>query len=123
MVVSIPVYDVKDWWFTTCVPHFLEHNAGIHPPDAGSDVCLLLAGGHSPLPITLPSAVSEIFNPISSVSLHISTTTKRVKCFIEHVLCIVLEVRTHNLHTGPNNKTFYKHTYIHSAQNSTLHDF
>jgi len=32
-----------------------------------------LVGDHSPLPITLPSAVSELFSGISSVSLHIST--------------------------------------------------
>jgi len=42
-------------------------------------VCLLLVGDHSPLPIPLPSAVSELFSSISSVSLHISTATKRVK--------------------------------------------
>ena len=76
-------------------------------------VHLLLAGDHSPLPITLPSAVSELFSGISSVSLHISTATKCVKCFIEHVLHIVPGVRMHNLRAGPNKKTFYKHTYIH----------
>jgi len=42
--VSIPVYTVKGL-FTTCVPQFLEHAAGIHPPDAGSDVCTSPAGG------------------------------------------------------------------------------
>jgi len=31
-------------------------------------VRLLLAGDHSPLPITLPSVVSELFSGISSVS-------------------------------------------------------
>ena len=72
---------------------------------------LLLVGDHSPLPISLLSAVSELFSGISSVSLHISTT-KRVKSFIEHVLCIVLRVRMHNLCAGPNNKTFYKHCTI-----------
>jgi len=42
-------------------------------------VRLLLVGDLSPLPIPLKSAVSELFNGISSVSLHICTTTKRVK--------------------------------------------
>ena len=40
--------------------------------------------------------------------------TKRVKCFIEHMLHIVLVVRTHNLCAGPNSKTLYKHTYMHT---------
>ena len=40
---------------------------------------LLLACDHSPLPIPLLSAVSELFSGISSVSLHIGTMTKRVK--------------------------------------------
>jgi len=71
-------------------------------------VHLLLAGDHSPLSIALPSAVSD--SGISSVSLHISTATKRVKCFIEHILHIVPGVRTHNLRAGPNNKTFYIHS-------------
>jgi len=73
----------------------------------------MLVGDHSPLPITLLSVVSELFSGISSVSLHISTT-KRVKRFIEHVLHIVPGVRMHNLCAGPNNKTFYKHIYIHT---------
>jgi len=89
-------------------------------------VCLLLAGDRSPLPITLLSAVSELFSGILYVSLHISTATKCVKCFIEHVLCNVPGVRMHNLRTGPNNRTFYKHTYIHTYISpdfdSTLHD-
>jgi len=34
MAVLKPVYTVKG----TCVPQFLEHTAGIHQPDAGSDV-------------------------------------------------------------------------------------
>ena len=82
MAVSMPVYTVKGL-FTTCVPQFLEHAAGIHPPDAGSNVhALLLVGDHSPLPITRPSAVSELFSGILSMPLHISTVTKCVKCFI-----------------------------------------
>ena len=117
----IPVYTVKG--FTTCVPQFLEHATGIHPPDAGSDVRTSPAGGR---PFSSPdrpaTAVSELFSGISSVSLHISTATKRVKCFIEHMLCIVLGVCMHNLRTGPNNKTFYKLTYVHTlAQISTAH--
>jgi len=78
-------------------------------------VHLLLAGNHSPLPTPLPSVVSELFSGISSVSLHISTVTNVWSCFIEHVLRIVPGpgVHTHNLCAGPNNKTFYKHTYIH----------
>ena len=56
------------------------------------------------------------------LSLHVSTATKCVKCFIEHMLCIVLGVCMHNLRTGPNNKTFYKLTYVHTlAQISTPH--
>ena len=77
-------------------------------------VRLLLAGNHSPLPIPLPSAVSELFSGISS-GLSISVPRQNMwSCFIKHVLRIVpgLGVRTHNLRSGPNNKTFYKHTYI-----------
>jgi len=44
LAVSIPVYTVKGW-FTTCVPQFLEHTAGIHLPDAGSDIRTSPAGG------------------------------------------------------------------------------
>ena len=121
MAVSTPVYTVKGW-FTTCVPQFLEHTAGINQMLVAMYVRLLLVGDHSPLPITLPSAVSELFSDISSVSLHISTGTKRVKCFIKHVLCIVLGVRAHNLCAGPKNKTFCKHAYIHTlSQISTPH--
>ena len=83
-------------------------------------VRLLLASDHSPLPITLLSAVSELFSGILSVSLHISSVTKREKCFIEHVLHIVPGVRMHNLRAGPNNKTLYKHTYISQDFDSTL---
>ena len=87
--------------------------ATVVSPQLGTTyVCLLLAGNHSPLPITLPSAVSELFGGISSVSFRISTTTKHVKCLIEHVLRIVSGVRMHNLRAGPNNKTFFE-TYIH----------
>ena len=45
--------------------------------------------------------------------LSISVPRQNVKCFIEHMLCIVRGVHMHSLCTGPNNKTFYKHTYIH----------
>ena len=48
--------------------------------------------------------------------LSISVPRQNVwSCFIEYVLHIVPGpgVRTHNLRVGPNNKTFYKHTYIH----------
>jgi len=108
MAVLIPVYTVKGW-FTTCV----------HPT---MYVCLLLVGDHSPLPITLPSVVSELFSGILSVSLHISTATEHVKCFIEHVLHIVPGICMHNLRAGPYNTTFYKHTYIHTlAQILTPH--
>ena len=44
-------------------------------------VRLLLVGNHSPLPIPLPSAVSELFSGISSVSLHIHTDQYRDKTF------------------------------------------
>jgi len=44
MALLIPVHTVKGW-FTACVPQFLEHATGIHPPDAESDVCTSPAGG------------------------------------------------------------------------------
>ena len=121
MAVLIPVHTVKGW-FTACVPQ-LNMPLGFTRQTLGATyIRLLLTGDHSPLPITLLSAVSELFRGISSVSLHISTATKRVKCFIEHMLCIVLGVCMHNLRTGPNNKTFYKLTYVHTlAQISTPH--
>jgi len=84
---------------------------------------LLLAGDHSPLPITLLSAVSELFSGISSVSFHISTATK----------CEVLN-RTHVVHLsggfiriiyerGPITRHFTNiHTYINPDFDSTLHD-
>ena len=53
----MPVYTVKGL-FTTCVPQFLEHAAGIHPPDAGSDVRMSPAGGRpfsSPYPLAVCS--------------------------------------------------------------------
>jgi len=78
MSVSIPVYTVKGL-VTTCVPQFLEHAPGIHPPDAGSDVRTSPAGGRPfSSPIPLPSAVSELLSGISSVSPY-STATERVK--------------------------------------------
>ena len=64
MAVSMPVYTVKGL-FTTFVPQFLKHAAGIYPPEAGSNVRTSPAGGRpfsSPYP--LPSAVSEIFSDI-----------------------------------------------------------
>jgi len=80
MAVSIPVYTVKGVFLS-----FLSMPLEFTCQTLGATyVHLLLAGNHSPLPITLPSAVSELFSfsGISSVSLHISTVTKHVKCFI-----------------------------------------
>ena len=125
MAVSIPVYTVKGM-FTICVPQFLEHTAGIHPPDAGSEVHTSSASGQ-PFSSPYHPAVCCLWAfwwHFVCVSPY-RTTTKHVKCFIEHVnmLRIVPGVRTHNLRAGPNNKTFYKHTYTHTyiAQISTPH--
>ena len=82
-----------------------------HQMLAATYVRLQLAGDHSPLPIPLPSALSELFSGISSVSLHISTATCELLPRTRVTHCPRPGVCTHNLRTGPSNKTFYKHTF------------
>ena len=54
-MMAVSITTVKGL-FTTCVPQFLEHAAGIHPPDTGSNVRTSPAGGRpfsSPYPLAV----------------------------------------------------------------------
>jgi len=86
------IYTVKGW-FTTCVPQFLEYAAGIHLPDAGSNVRMSPAGGRpfsSPYPYQYHNKACEVL----------------YRTCVAHCP----RVRMHNLCTGPNSKTFYNHS-------------
>ena len=78
MAVSIPVYCQRLVYYLC----FLSMPAGIHL--GATYVHTSPAGARlfsSPyIAFTLPSVVSEFFSGISSVSVHISTITKGVKC-------------------------------------------
>ena len=118
MAVSIPVYTVKGL-FTTCVPQFLEHAAGIHPPDTGSNVRTSPAGGR---PFSSPYSLAVCVSPYQHrdktevASQNTCYALSRGRGFVRIIYA-----------WGPITRFFtniytYIHTYIHTfAQISTPH--
>ena len=97
---------------------FLSTQLGFTSPQTlgAMYICLLLAGDHSPLPITLLSAVSELFSGILSVSIHISTVPRQnVQSALENTCCALFWGFIRIIYAwGPTTRHFTNmHTYIH----------
>ncbi len=72
MTVLIPVYTAINGRFTTSVPKSPVHAAGLHPPDAGSAVHTIPAGGQPFFSAYQPavSALSAVQWHFLGVSVH-----------------------------------------------------